>query len=422
MLLLSEAGSPTKLNGALPIGGDVRFRFFFAFAGSLIFASAAFGQNWTNPAGGNWATPANWSNDGAPYAPVFNLNSPAPGYTTSLSNSYYFYESQGVAVQNDNVTLDLNSYNITTPELNVATSVGQTGSLTLVGPGAIDLTGSGMGQGSGALAVGTNGGSGQLTVNDATISEYGGENTGAGFNANGLIVENGGQINLQTTANFNVNNATFNDGSLSAPQGLSLTLNSVQLTNGSSIQGPGSAIIYIDNVSLDNSTITSNFEGTIQNTVTLSDNARLQIPDSTISGTLNVLAGASLLSGEMTMQNGTISVQLNGQISDPISRPITNMNDGILDITLQSGFEPAIGEQFNIFSIPQFSPIQTGTFATVNLPALPAGGSWNISDLYTNGTISVVPEPMSMGIMLSGIAGFALRRRRIKQSTSRSMG
>ena len=70
--------------------------------------------------------PTNWNPAGAPTTPTFNLGSTS-GYTTSISTNYYTYG--GVAVQTDNVTLDLNGNTLTTPALNVATANGQTGSL-----------------------------------------------------------------------------------------------------------------------------------------------------------------------------------------------------------------------------------------------------------------------------------------------------
>jgi hypothetical protein len=109
------------------------------------------------------------------------------------------------------------------------------------------------------------------------------------------------------------------------------------------------------------------------------------------------------------MQGGTLSVELNSQVSGAIGRP-SSSNNGTLDFTLQNGFEPTIGEQFTIFN--KSYQVYSGTFAAINVPVLPAGESWNISTLYSNGTITVVvPEPISMGMMLFGIAGLALRRR-----------
>jgi hypothetical protein len=146
-----------------------------------------------------------------PFAPVFDLNSPAPGYTTSLPQSYDF--SEAFAVQNDNVTVDLNGNGITTSALNVATTTGQTGSLILVGPGNIDLSNGQTGQ-SANLDVGDQGGTGQLTVNDATITND--EDEAGHFDANGLLVENGGTINLLDPGNNSISNGTFNHSSLTA--------------------------------------------------------------------------------------------------------------------------------------------------------------------------------------------------------------
>jgi hypothetical protein len=374
-------------------------RLILAFWCSLIFTTAAFGQNWLNPAGGSFGTPTNWSNDGTPLSPVFDLNSVA-GYTTSLPNSYLF--EHGFAVQTDNVTVDLDGYGFTTSAFSVLSSTGQVGSLTLVGPGTIELY-NGETMGSGNLDVGDQGGTGQLIVNDATIYNTG-EVTGH-FDANGLVVENGGTINLANSTNNTVSNATFNDGSLTASD--FLTLGGVSLSNGSSILGFNVTIV---GATLDNSTIGASGTGTIEGTVTLSDNAQLEIPDQTVAGTVILMAGTKNLAGNMAMQNGTLSIELNSQVSDMIIHPISQDN-GTLDFTLQSGFEPTIGEQFSIFNPAAGNPSERGTFATINVPTLPAGESWNISTLYTNGTISVVPEPISMGMILFGIAGLALRRR-----------
>src|SRR5580658_7797615 len=97
-------------------------RFFFAFGFPLAISVAAFGQSWLNPAGGSWGVPGNWSNDGTPFSPVFDLNSSSPGYITSLSSSYDFISTDGVTVQTDNVTIDLNGYEITAGVVNVATT------------------------------------------------------------------------------------------------------------------------------------------------------------------------------------------------------------------------------------------------------------------------------------------------------------
>ena len=375
----------------------MRDRLVLVFTFTLIFNVAAFGQNWTNPSGGSWGTPSNWSNDGTPTSPVFDLASPAPGYTTSLPTTYNF--PSGFAVQTDSVTADLNGNGFSTSALNIASTTGQTGSLTLIGPGTVTLNNS-QNNTSGNLDVGDQGGTGQLVVNDATISSQG---TGSShFTADGLVVENRFS-SLLSTPSVTITDATFNDGSLSA--GENLTLDQISLSNASRLQ---TTVLFLGSATLDDSTISASTGAMITGVVTLSDQAGMTVNNTTISGTVNVLAGTHLNAPSYSMNGGTLSVELNALVSAPISRS-SSPDNGTLDFTLQNGFNPTIGEQFTIFNSISLS--HTGTFATINLPILPAGGFWNTSNLYTNGTISVVPEPVSLGIFTIGIVGLSLRRR-----------
>jgi hypothetical protein len=59
---------------------------------------------------------------------------------------------------------------------------------------------------------------------------------------------------------------------------------------------------------------------------------------------------------------------------------------GALDVSLINGFNPSLG---NMFDILDWSSI-SGTFSAVSLPGLNSGLAWNLAQLYTNGTISVV--------------------------------
>jgi hypothetical protein len=70
--------------------------------------------------------------------------------------------------------------------------------------------------------------------------------------------------------------------------------------------------------------------------------------------------------------------------------------------------EPGAGDLFNLFDWGSLS----GAFDTVNLPALGGGLSWNTSQLYTNGTLLVVPEPNSAALLLAGLAPLMLKRLR----------
>jgi hypothetical protein len=58
--------------------------------------------------------------------------------------------------------------------------------------------------------------------------------------------------------------------------------------------------------------------------------------------------------------------------------------NGVLQLVLQS-FTPTIGESFHLFNWGS----ETGSFLQLLLPTLPAGESWNASQLYSSGTVSV---------------------------------
>ena len=64
------------------------------------------------------------------------------------------------------------------------------------------------------------------------------------------------------------------------------------------------------------------------------------------------------------------------------------------------------GDVFNLFDWGSTS----GAFSSVNLPALTGSLAWDQSNLYTNGTIAVIPEPRAA--LIGGIGMLILLRRR----------
>ncbi len=58
---------------------------------------------------------------------------------------------------------------------------------------------------------------------------------------------------------------------------------------------------------------------------------------------------------------------------------------GTLLVLLTEGFSPSVGQSFDLFNWGSI----TGTFSSLNLPAISGGLSWNTSQLYSTGTLSV---------------------------------
>lgn len=81
--------------------------------------------------------------------------------------------------------------------------------------------------------------------------------------------------------------------------------------------------------------------------------------------------------------------------------------DGSLLVTLLDGFSPVSGQAFDLFDWGSL----TGQFASFTLPALTNGLSWNTSQLYTRGILSVgVPGDFS-GDGVSNAADYVLLRK-----------
>jgi hypothetical protein len=114
--------------------------------------------------------------------------------------------------------------------------------------------------------------------------------------------------------------------------------------------------------------------------------------------------GAVTLQSDMTLVvelGGTSACTNHGQLT--VARALT-LRQPILEVDLKSGFTPAAGDKFKVLSFASL----TGSFGSMNLPALPTGLSWNTSELYTTGTLSVgtpsdpTQSPPNIGVTSGG--------------------
>jgi len=138
--------------------------------------------------------------------------------------------------------------------------------------------------------------------------------------------------------------------------------------------------------SLANTTTTVAAAGTLGGTGTLAGATTVNgtlAPGAAGIGTLrvnNALAlGATATAAMEVNKSGT------ALSADKVAGVTTLACGGKLEVTA-SGDALAPGDTFTLFSATTF----TGGFATLDLPALPAGMDWNTSNLTVNGTISVI--------------------------------
>lgn len=151
------------------------------------------------------------------------------------------------------------------------------------------------------------------------------------------------------------------------------------------------------------------------------------LPDGTIQG-LGLLSG-----DQLTIHNYTIPISVltsmtlaTGSIlqmdfdanpwTSTITTPagVTPQLAGVLSLTFIAGVDPAtlVGTSYQLFDWTQ---LPSGAFDQIT-DDLPAGMYWDLSDLYTTGQITLLPEPAKFGLPVVLIAMVGRRRIRTKEN------
>jgi autotransporter-associated beta strand protein len=142
------------------------------------------------------------------------------------------------------------------------------------------------------------------------------------------------------------------------------------------------------------------------------------------TGTIKLVGGTLALGapmetiGTLSITGGTLAFDLTSSTSyERLVASSITLTGGTLRLTLAGGYQPVAGATFDILDWSS----KSGTFATLDLPALANGLAWNTSSLYTNGTLSVtaVPEPGTLALvafsaLLLTFSRFVPRRERIR--------
>jgi hypothetical protein len=203
-------------------------------------------------------------------------------------------------------------------------------------------------------------GASSLSTGALNVSNGGTFNSGSGLTtvrATGKIVINGGTYNSN-------GDLTLNGGLLHLLSG-TVTANSISLTAGGTVDFDGGTLHV------------GNFTGGLVNQ----------------GGTLapGESLGITTVTGTYFQQNaGTLQIQIGGLTPgtqyDRLDVSSILGLDGTLNVLLANGFNPQSGNSFDILN--WFGLL--GTFDAINLPTLGGTLTWDMSQLYATGILSVI--------------------------------
>ena len=74
--------------------------------------------------------------------------------------------------------------------------------------------------------------------------------------------------------------------------------------------------------------------------------------------------------------------------------------DGVLEVALLEGFQPAAGDSFDLLDFGSLA----GAFDNLDLPQLAVGLAWDTIDLYVDGSVSIIPEPCGILLLVLGLS------------------
>ncbi|MDO6759230.1 T9SS type A sorting domain-containing protein [Tamlana sp. 2_MG-2023] len=250
---------------------------------------------------------------------------------------------------------------------------------------------------------------GELTISDFSVTLV---NSGTLNNFKTIYIEDYNTLNIASDGTF-INKITgtvevSSEGKISNNSYSVEFLTEGKILNAGTIDNNNTVTISATGEIENNGDINNNFGGDLEIFGTLSgintgdagsfSNAGILAP-----GNLNDATGFykfdSFFTSYVQTANGSINIELGGTVEgDTYDQVIVDDDltlDGTLNVSLVNGFEPAIGDVFTVLT--QGGNI-SGTFATVNLPTLPAGKKWDVVTYDSSNGVSLTILDSSLGL------------------------
>jgi len=212
-------------------------------------------------------------------------------------------------------------------------------------------------------------------------------------------------ISVQGSHQFQARVNLQNDTTVEVNDGSSLVLNNVVDLMGNTLTKTGAGELELRNEVLGSGAVVF-VQGTVSGKASFSGD----VTNSGAAMSPGEGSGVMRVEGDYTQSSdGALLIEIAGDALgeeyDVLLVDGTANLAGTLQVTLLEGFDPQRNDHFSILDFAKV----TGAFDYIRLPELTDGLAWHMRDLYDGGTLSVIPEPSCMLLLLIGTGGIALR-------------